>query len=263
MIVVPLFHELRSVGVLKVLSSNKAHFSEIDVHTLQLLAGLVGAAIGRSEEQKIRLRLMAELEAANKRLEQLAATDGLTGLANRRTFDAALRNYFALEHRHEYPLSLLMIDIDHFKRYNDTFGHQAGDLLLKALAEAIRNQTKANELVARYGGEEFVIILPGTDSAAAQVLAERLRRVVETLTDGLGLVTISLGIATTGNAKVTPEELLAESDAALYHSKNHGRNRWTHFDEIRVGNPTVSGPTPNAIVRTEAIPNQKQPLTET
>lgn len=235
MIVVPLFHESRSVGVLKVLSSQTSYFKEVDVHTLQLLAGLVGTAVGRSEEHKIRQRLMTELEEANKRLEQLATTDGLTGLANRRTFDAALHDSFALEKRRGSPLSLVMIDIDFFKQYNDTFGHPAGDSLLKAVATSIRQETRAHEMVARYGGEEFAIIMPGSDGNAARVLAERLRRTVETFSESLRPVTISLGIATSSQATVNPEHLLAEADAALYHSKHHGRNRITHFDETRNG----------------------------
>lgn len=239
MIVVPLFHETRSVGVLKVLSAQTAYFNEVDVHTLQLLAGLVGTALGRSEEHKIRQRLMAELEEANKRLEQLATTDGLTGLANRRTFDTALRDSFALEERRGCPLSLVMIDIDFFKQYNDSFGHPAGDLLLKAVAASIRQETRSHELVARYGGEEFAIILPGSDAAAARALAERLRRTVETFSESLRPVTISLGIATSGRATLSPEHLLAEADAALYHSKHHGRNRITHFDETR--NSEITG----------------------
>lgn len=209
---------------------------EEDVHILQLLAGLAGMAIGRSAEHKMRLELMARLEDATRQLEQLATTDGLTGMSDRQAFDTALRDRFEQEKRRNGLISLVMIDIDHFKQYNDAFGHPAGDLLLKSVAETIRRETSSHEVVARYGGEEFAIILPGADAVAVLALAERLRNAVEVFAGGLRPVTISLGTATAGPETGSPEMLLKQADAALYQSKANGRNRATQFLDLKLAN---------------------------
>ncbi|WP_207210122.1 GGDEF domain-containing protein [Lichenibacterium ramalinae] len=167
-------------------------------------------------------------------LATLAAKDALTGLANRRTFDETLMAEVRRASRAGSPLSLLMLDVDCFKSFNDTYGHQRGDACLKAVAEAIQGAVKrAGDTVARYGGEEFSVILPDTDQSGAAITAQRIRRAVENL--GLGhrgssaaaVVTVSLGAATAVLDSLDAGELVKAADAALYCSKRAGRNRIT------------------------------------
>lgn len=169
---------------------------------------------------------LIELLEANMRL---ALHDGLTGLLNRRAFDEALERSVAQSARAETPLSLLMLDLDHFKRLNDTYGHSIGDLALQAAAEEIRHQVRGGDLAARYGGEEFAVILPDTDGPAAFRMAERLRaaladRVVHAPEDDLR-ITASCGVSATDLGYTTPETLVRSADEALYASKETGRNR--------------------------------------
>jgi len=178
-------------------------------------------------------RQAAELEEANRRLALLSQQDDLTGLANRRTFDEALENEWRRALRSGQPLALLMADIDHFKAFNDAYGHLEGDLCLSRVAAVLRESVgRAGDLVARYGGEEFAVILPGLDLPAALAVAENLRRRVEVLgiptavSDAAPVVTLSLGAASCVPARErSPRDLLARADAALYAAKRKGRNR--------------------------------------
>jgi len=172
------------------------------------------------------------LRAANQQLERLARTDGLTGLANRRCFDEVLDAEWKRQRRDGQPLSLLLADIDHFKRYNDACGHQAGDRCLAAVAQAIRRAVKRPaDLAARYGGEEFVVVLPGTPAEGARHVAERIRAGVEGLalphpsSPVAGHVTLSLGVATLVPGEGAPGDLTRRADEALYRAKELGRNR--------------------------------------
>jgi len=171
---------------------------------------------------------------AEHELAQLAATDALTGLANRRTLDQTLRHEWFRAQRSGKPLSVLMIDADHFKAFNDQHGHQAGDDALRALAKVIaENVRRPADLVARYGGEEFSVILAETDSAGAQQIAEHIRVAVEQLPFVAGVespVTVSIGISTWTSASTSTtdgslEQLLFAADKALYQAKEGGRNR--------------------------------------
>jgi diguanylate cyclase (GGDEF)-like protein len=177
------------------------------------------------------LRDMTDEKMAQIALEQLATRDGLTGLANRRCFDNTLQAEWARAMRQHQPLSLLMVDVDNFKAYNDAHGHMGGDECLKRIATAVASEMRANDLVARYGGEEFAVILPNQSLNGAACVAERIRMRVEQLQvpNRLAageLVTVSIGAAT---ALPSPEtdasELLAIADAALYRAKHMGRNR--------------------------------------
>jgi diguanylate cyclase (GGDEF)-like protein/PAS domain S-box-containing protein len=177
------------------------------------------------------LRDMTDEKLAQIALEQLATRDGLTGLANRRCFDETLHAEWARAQRQRQPLSLLMVDVDNFKAYNDANGHLGGDECLKRIATAVASEMRANDLVARYGGEEFAVILPNQSLKGAATVAERIRTRVEqlqvpnTLTPGQH-VTVSIGAAT---AMASPEnaasDLVAAADAALYRAKHMGRNR--------------------------------------
>ncbi|WP_429490735.1 GGDEF domain-containing protein [Pseudomonas sp. S30_BP2TU TE3576] len=175
--------------------------------------------------RELRLRQCAEQELA-----QLAATDALTGVANRRSLDQALRHEWFRAQRSGKPLSLLMIDADHFKAFNDRHGHQAGDEALKALAEVIRtNVHRPADLVARYGGEEFSVILAETGSEGAQQIAEHIRAAVQELPlvdADESPMSVSIGIATwTATSEINLEQLLFSADKALYQAKEGGRNR--------------------------------------
>jgi diguanylate cyclase (GGDEF)-like protein len=175
-------------------------------------------------------RDMTVQKEAQLALERLAMRDGLTGLANRRCLDQTLRNELELARRSRHPLSVLLIDIDHFKRYNDTHGHPAGDECLKRVAMVLSGQVRTYDLAARYGGEEFVVILPNQALQGAAAVAERIRRAVERSIAAAPMaggerVTVSIGAACTGAGLDAPEGLIARADAALYRAKEAGRNR--------------------------------------
>jgi two-component system cell cycle response regulator len=166
----------------------------------------------------------------HRKLEDLAAIDELTHVLNRRFGMRRLSEEFSRATRHGTPLSLVMLDIDHFKVFNDTFGHDAGDAVLVAVASIIEKSLRAGDLVCRYGGEEFLVVAPGMGLSDAGGAAERLRRTVETTPiewrDQSLHVTVSLGAAAWPVAHVSvPEELVTCADEALYHSKNSGRDR--------------------------------------
>lgn len=173
-----------------------------------------------------------QLADANIHLQRLNGQDGLTGIANRRRFDEVLRNEWQRGCRTGQPLSLLMCDVDHFKQYNDSFGHLAGDLCLQKVAAALTgNLKRPGDLVARYGGEEFALVLPDTDAKGARVVAEGCRRYLESLAIAASehnagtVVTISVGVATMVPAVVTKaDSLLEKADSALYSAKASGRN---------------------------------------
>lgn len=174
----------------------------------------------------------AELERANKTLEGMAHVDGLTGLANRRAFDAAMVREWGRSRREDQPMSLLLCDIDWFKGFNDNYGHQKGDECLKQVAHALRTAVnRSADLVARYGGEEFAVILPNTAMEGALMTAERLREQVEQLaiehvgSESYGRVTLSIGVmAETATAESSTDRLIKMADDALYAAKAAGRN---------------------------------------
>lgn len=177
------------------------------------------------------LRDLTEEKMAQVALEQLATRDGLTGLANRRCFDDTLHAEWARALRQHQPLSLLMVDVDNFKAYNDANGHLGGDECLKRIAGAVASEMRANDLVARYGGEEFAVILPNQSLKGAASVAERIRTRVEALQVPNRLaagthVTVSIGAATAiASHDNSASELVAIADAALYRAKHMGRNR--------------------------------------
>lgn len=172
-----------------------------------------------------------ELEEAQKQLQELndelseqSLTDALTNLKNRRAFDRLLANEYARTLRTRSPLALLMVDVDHFKAYNDQYGHLAGDQALQAVAAAIKSQARAYDHVARYGGEEFAVILPDTQVADTRAVAERIRQAVQALPGLHRPVAVSVGAAM-AEAKTDPTDLVNRADQALYQAKQAGRNR--------------------------------------
>ena len=178
------------------------------------------------------LGVQAELERLNARLEELATTDALTGACNRRRFDDELRTACAFAGRQGMPLSLALVDVDHFKSYNDAHGHPAGDVVLRQVAEVLRRQSRTHDLVARYGGEEFAVLLLGADAAAATIASGRLRAGLVAHPWPLRPVTASFGVATLGPDLPDGAALLEAADRALYHSKRQGRDRVTHHRDL-------------------------------
>jgi two-component system, cell cycle response regulator len=187
--------------------------------------------VARSLTQIRRKRFNDRLRASVKQTIELAVTDALTGLNNRRYLDNHLNVLFNRSMARGKPLSVLITDIDRFKQVNDTYGHDAGDEVLKEFANRIRSTVRGADLACRYGGEEFVIIMPDTSPEVAAAVAERLRASVET--SGFTLkstgeelkVTASFGIASRLSSVLTPDQLMKQADLALYEAKNTGRNR--------------------------------------
>jgi len=178
-------------------------------------------------------RLIHQLEAERNAARQNSLTDSLTGLSNRRSFDEALKTEFARLKRSGAELSLIMLDVDYFKNFNDRYGHVAGDDCLRHMAEVFRRiVVRSSDIVARYGGEEFVVILPDTGIHGARELAERIRKAVEALdiphdvSDISKHVTVSLGVVTASPKQMdSPDPILSLVDDAMYRAKNGGRNR--------------------------------------
>ncbi len=176
-------------------------------------------------EEKVRLRTL-ELEAANRALDLQARTDALTGLLNRRGFETQMAFAVALARRSSRPLSLITVDVDHFKRVNDTYGHEAGDEVLRRLARTLESRLRGSDVVARLGGEEFVALLPDTDLNGAQSIAQALVAAMAEQQDPVvGTITVSAGVATMRGADDNGAAMLRRGDAALYEAKGQGRNR--------------------------------------
>lgn len=199
-----------------------------------IVNGDVQGIIGNCIDITHRKTMEAALQEANEQLERLAAIDDLTKIANRRRFDAYLQQEWHRMLREEQPLSLILLDVDYFKMFNDHFGHQQGDVCLIAVAQAMSRAVKrSTDLVARYGGEEFAVILPNTQRVGAVSVAETIQAEIAALKIShpnspiSSFLTASLGIASTlPNEESSPSELIAVADAAMYQAKRRGRNRY-------------------------------------
>lgn len=221
--VIPLIYESKLLGLF-VMSSEKADF--LDTFQMELLKVMCNQAATSIANAKL-----------HAEIEKLATTDGLTGLFNHRVFQEKLSEELKKLSRYSEPSSLLLADIDFFKKINDTYGHPSGDLVLKEVSKIIREAIRDIDIPARYGGEEFAAILPRTDSKGARNIAERLRKAVMSASfssDTSSLkVTLSIGIATTLSDAKTKEELIEKADEALYFAKHNGRNRSVLWSEIK------------------------------
>lgn len=184
--------------------------------------GLLGAGFGF---------VLAGFERAAVRLEELATHDGLTGCINRTTADSLLEHAMLRGQREGAPVSLILLDLDHFKQVNDEFGHRAGDAVLRRFAEVVRSRLRGSDVFSRVGGEEFSVLLPGTDAPGARRVAEDIRRAVAAIhartADGHDIrVTVSAGVATAqSDSGWPPDRLYARADQALYRAKALGRDR--------------------------------------
>ncbi len=215
---------------------------------------LRNANIRARERELVRLveEKTADLQRVNDELMRLSATDALTGLANRRCFDQTLEKECARIHRSDSPLSLVLLDVDHFKALNDSLGHQRGDVCLALLAgEMNRIARRAIDLVARFGGEEFAIILPNTSLEGARRIAEMVRRAVMDLnlphpaSPGPPFLTVSAGVACAKGGQDTPQRLVAAADRALYAAKAQGRNRVIVAPDTPKGPATLAPQPPH------------------
>jgi diguanylate cyclase (GGDEF)-like protein/PAS domain S-box-containing protein len=204
---------------------------------------VVCAVVDLSERKRVETLLGEQavaLQAANERLLELATTDSLTALWNRRAFLDQLDIHLELAVRAARPMSVLIIDVDHFKPYNDTHGHLAGDEALRGVARLLRDRARRSDYVARLGGEEFGVILPDAGHEGALRLGEELRAAVASVSWPHRSITISVGAATVAYPAPVPRpnapsrsQILAAADRALYHSKQRGRNRVTHVDDLK------------------------------
>jgi diguanylate cyclase (GGDEF)-like protein len=217
----------RKVGVLNVTDkSGGASYDEVDLSLLEMIGPQVALALERAEWQ----------ERATE-FQLMSITDSLTGLPNRRYLEERLAEELNRSKRYDYAMSFLMIDIDDFKAYNDTNGHQAGDLALQITAHCLKSALRSADVASRYGGEEFCILLPQTAMAEANVIADRIRDRVATThfphgkAQPLGHVTISVGVSTFSKHVDTPENIIAAADRALYEAKSLGKDRVEFYGE--------------------------------
>lgn len=204
------------------------------------LQSKIELADSRLQENNQQLRQQAtELQSLNEELRRLTITDPMTGLHNRRHFDAIMETDLALSRRHNEVSSIVIIDLDHFKNINDTFGHKTGDRVLIHVANILKSKLRKTDTICRIGGEEFAVISRRAGIEDAMTVGEKLRKAVEMnpLQAGKNCIslTISIGISSLPSTKqnTQPDDIFRKADAALYFSKEHGRNRVTHYDAIK------------------------------
>jgi len=177
------------------------------------------------------------LKGAIKDLEAASRTDGLTKIYNRHHWEQRLNEEFLRAERYGDEMALIMFDLDHFKSINDNYGHLAGDEVLRRVSTLFKEQLRATDIPGRYGGEEFGLILPATDLAGAELVAERIRKAVDDEeiyhNNQLLPVAVSLGITIFSPEQRSYEALIGEADSALYYSKENGRNRWTSYPKVK------------------------------
>jgi len=223
MLAVPMLYERDLLGLLVMLSEE---IDFLDLHQRNLIEVLCNQASASLANARL-----------HAKIEKLATTDGLTGLLNHRVFQEKFTEELKRQNRLSGPVSLILTDIDFFKKVNDTYGHPVGDIVLKGVSKIIRETVRDIDIPARYGGEEFAVILPETDGAGAQIIAERLRNAVGGKTfnaDGKAFnVTISMGISVAPEDAKRKEELIEKADQALYHAKHNGRNQSVLWSSIR------------------------------
>lgn len=240
-LIVPLEVNHQVWGSLSLLRRQPSPWQEAEVKSAEALASQLAIAIQQAE-------LYQKLQEANYELERLATLDGLTQVANRRNFDQYLEAEWREARREQSALAIILCDVDHFKNYNDTYGHLAGDDCLKAVAGALSQVVKRpDDLVARYGGEELAVVLPRTDLTGAAHIAEAIRRQVYNLqiahsdSTAADVVTLSLGVASfIPKPEQTGQDLINQADKALYQAKEAGRNRLALYGLASISNSHVA-----------------------
>jgi diguanylate cyclase (GGDEF)-like protein len=199
-------------------------FSDRDLELLQAIGPQLAVAIDRGT-----------LKDKAGQFEQLSVTDALTKLLNRRYLEERLAEEIQRSKRHRFPMSLMMLDVDEFKSYNDNWGHPAGDIALRIVADILKETLRAADVAARYGGEEFAVLLPQTTSSEAAAIAERIRQRIERTEFPKRKVTVSIGIASVSAEIESADEIVNAADNALYDAKNQGRNNVQIYEGY--GNP--------------------------
>jgi len=228
LICVPLRIDQRKIGVINLTDKTGGGFDENDLKLVESVASHASVALDRTDYYKM-----------SEDLRKISITDSLTDLYNRRFFQDRINEEIERSRRHGLPVSLIMLDIDNFKQYNDTYGHLAGDEALRLTAATIKNSVRNIDRVARYGGEEFAVILPMTEIAAARDIAERIRSGVagryfpDDALRATVKLTASLGIASFPQHADNLFDLVGNADKALYISKVNGKNRVAVFDKLR------------------------------
>ncbi len=237
---VPLIAKGTLLGVLYVDSQAIVNtFTQRDLELLEAIASHAAVAIENAQLYQQLTRRAFELERTVQLYEEAnmrAATDILTGLYNRRYFQEELSRDFAAARRHRRDLSVLMVDLDHFKSFNDTYGHHVGDAVLVAVSQVLMGAVRLADAVARYGGEEFIVNLPDTDLKGAIVVAERIRKGVQELKfeEGIRPITVSVGVASIQAQDDRIAELIERADQALFNAKAKGRDRVEALEETEV-----------------------------
>jgi diguanylate cyclase (GGDEF)-like protein len=220
-VLVPVITDDAVIALMRLSRPSKKPFTADELRFLEAVANQTALALER-------VKLIAFLE-------NLSITDALTGIANRRHFEWRLSEEIERARRYKYPLSALMLDLDHFKQVNDNYGHQIGDIVLQQVAQRLRRILRRTDFLARYGGEEFIVLAPQTPADRALILAERLRQVIAEspipVADNLQIhTTISIGVAVFPNHAQNESELIGAADSALYKAKQMGRNRVCMFE---------------------------------
>lgn len=228
-LVMPIIFEEKVIGTLFLRTSRTQHeFSEKEIRLLKTISDASANTLHNAF-------LFAQIEDEKTRLEKLAITDYLTGIYNIRYFYHRIIEEFSRSERYVLPISCLMLDIDFFKKINDSYGHKTGDVVLKEFSLLLKKHVRKSDVLARYGGEEFIVMLPQTTASGAIAEAERIRNAVKvhkfkSLKHQIG-ITVSIGIAAFPNTKIkTHDELISASDDALYEAKKSGRDRVIVFD---------------------------------
>jgi diguanylate cyclase (GGDEF)-like protein len=224
-LIAPIHDDRQSVWAVVGLETNRAGvYSQSELQLLKTIMANVTTALTKA-------RMYTEME-------KLATIDGLTQIANHRKFQDIMTMELERSHRYNTPLTLLLMDIDHFKKFNDTYGHPVGDLVLQMVAKALQGSIRNTDYCARYGGEEFVVVLIQADEAQSRILAERIRKAVESLQiqneDKILRVTVSIGSATFPYDAGSKQELIDNADKAMYHSKQTGRNRVSFYSQVKL-----------------------------
>ena len=222
--VIPIHYSEKAIGALYLRTSRKERrFSEKEVKVSQVIASMAAIALNNA-------RLFNIIKEEKDLLEKMAVTDDMTRLYNHRFFVRRLKEEYKRAERHGTNLACIMVDIDNFKNVNDTYGHQAGDVVLQEIARIIKRCVRETDVVARYGGEEFAVILPHTGNEAAVNLADRIRNAIKKKRlDSLGsdvFVTVSIGVSTYPHPEVNNmDDLIRKADDGLYQAKSQGKDR--------------------------------------
>lgn len=225
MLIVPLMVDNQIIGVVVIGKKSPGGFSGKQLQVLTILGGQAAVAMANS--------------MLYKRIEKLAVTDGLTKLFNHRFFYQRIEEEFERGFRYKSTFSLILMDIDYFKKFNDTYGHMAGDIVLASVAKTIKETIRTVDLAARYGGEEFAVLLPETGEESALIIAERIRKNIQELSVDIGSkhqsvrITISVGVATYPDDAKEIMQLIERTDKALYFSKSRGKNKVSSYREIK------------------------------